>query len=134
MIAPAPQIRWRPAFVALVLGLAALLRVLPVAVQGQTLADLGASLEQHVLCLGTASAADVPGPAMPNHEECQSCCLPAGRMALALPAILPPVPQLLPLVMVVEAPAWPAVAARAPPYEAWSKERAQRGPPPRLVA
>jgi hypothetical protein len=130
----AALIRWRPALIALVLGLAALLRAMPPPAQAQGLDGSGLRIDAHELCIGLASSADAPGPAVPIHEACGACCLLAGRVAVALPAVLPLAPE-VPLPQSGSGlVAWPGLTARAPPHEAWSQERAQRGPPARLVA
>ena len=132
MTAPVNIIRWRPALVALVLGLAALLRALPAP---HAAADPGDAFlaSAHVLCLG-GEPSDGDVPPSPSHYGCDSCCLPGGRVAIILPdnhpvVILPPQ-----LEQFVEVPGVLFAEARAPPFEAWSLERAQRGPPLRLIA
>jgi hypothetical protein len=133
MTRPVALIRMRPALLALVLGLAALLRAMPAPALTQD-PYAGFGFAEHVLCLGTDSEAGIPGPVAPHHDGCDACCLPGGRLAIALPddvgRIVEPVASLAP----DPAKPWPAVAARSPPYEAWSQERAQRGPPSSRVA
>ena len=86
--------------------------------------------DAHILCL-TESAAGLPDDAglpAPAHDHCNDCCLSATPAAPPVP-VAGIVPQL-----------WPRAAglsllpplrpgSRAPPEEAWSPVRAQRGPP-----
>jgi hypothetical protein len=126
-----PLIRWRVALVVLALGFAALLRSLPapasISPGGLIVSDA------HALC---ASSTDSDGSIPPSgHADgCDSCCLPAGRVA-----VLPQgavefavVPQPVRHVAQKVSPLRPET--RGPPFEAWAQERAQRGPPAGLIA
>ena len=133
MIAPVNLIRWKPARVARVLGMAALLRAMPAPLP---IAGPGESLiaSAHVLCIG-GDQSDGDAPTGPHHEGCDACCLPGGRIAGILPESPSVVVVLLPQRdRSIEIPLAFKTEARAPPFEAWSQERAQRGPPDHLIA
>jgi hypothetical protein len=114
--------------VLLLLGLAFLLRALPVP-PAQARAFEALLSDPHMLCLGQGGAQGEEPADSTHHEACDTCCLIGVRNAVlppssdSVPLVLGPVPDEI-------RPSIPSVvSARAPPAEAWSIVRAQRGPP-----
>ena len=131
IVGSSPMLRWKPAILCLLLGLAALLHALPAPASSNPLAAALLS-DPHALCLsldGEPGDGQVPA----GHHDCDACCLPgvtgapvptAAHAAALPPATWATVIQAVPV----------SVPRAAPTWEAWAPGRAQRGPPSTSIA
>ena len=126
-----PFLRWKPAILGLLLGLAALLHGFPSPASVDPIASVLLS-DPHALCL-SLTGDPVDGQLPSTHHDCDECCLP-GAAGAPLPTgtvafVVPPAVW----ATFVPAEPNPAISA-APPWEAWAPGRAQRGPPKTSIA